>query len=96
MRILAPLSLILTVLCLFAVVTTALGQEAPGPPPPPAPVAEDVPALFPLSAPALPATTAPRVRSTGIAEPAVIAAVYWLLLGGLALRRKTQLGRPGD
>jgi hypothetical protein len=96
-RILAPLSLVLTVLCVFAVVTTALGQEAPAPhPPPAAPAAGDVPALFPISTPALSATNTPPVRSTGIAEPVVIGAVYWLLLGGLALRRKSQLGRPVD
>jgi len=96
-RILAPLSLILTVLCVFAVVTTALGQEAPDPPPPPAaPVAEDVPALFPIGTPALSGTNTPAVRSTGIAEPVVIGAAYWLLLGGLALRRKSQLGRPAS
>ena len=98
MRILATLALILTVLCLFAVVTTALGQDAPEPPPPPpaAPVTEDVPALFPMTTSGTPATSTPPVRSTGIAEPVVIAAAYWLLLGGLALRRATQVGRLAD
>jgi hypothetical protein len=84
-RILALTSLVLALACVFAVTATALGQDDIRTAPTPE-FAEDVPPLLPMTT-AEPASARTRLSGTGIDELAVVGAAYWLLLGGVALRR---------
>ena len=85
MRILALLSVLVALVSVSFVTATALGQDdisrAPAPE-----FAEDVPRLMPMTQPKPAAATTPMSRG-GIDEVAVIAAAYWLLLAGVAVRR---------
>lgn len=82
-RKLALLSLIVVVACVSGVTATALGQDDVRSASRPE-FAEDVPPLLPMSVTKPAATSAPV---GGIDERILIAAAYWLLLGGVALRR---------
>jgi hypothetical protein len=55
--------------------------------------AEDVPRLLPMTRPDPAATSAPASRGDLDADAlAAIAALYWLVLGGVALRRSRRTG----
>jgi hypothetical protein len=89
-RILALLSVLIALASVSFVTATALGQDdisrAPAPE-----FAEGVPQLMPMTKPEPAVSTAPLSRG-GIDEIAVIAAVYWLLLAGVAVRRARRRG----
>ena len=85
MRILALLSVLIALAGVSFVTATAVGQDDVSPAPR-SEFAEGVPRLIPMTKPEPAISTAPMARS-GIDEVAVIAAAYWLLLGGVALRR---------
>lgn len=85
MRILALLSVLTALASVSFVSATALGQDDISRAPTPE-FAEDVPRLLPMTS-TEPAASTARVSPGGIDELAVIAAAYWLLLGGVALRR---------
>jgi len=61
----------------------------PGPTDTPALAANDFPALRPIAAVAQATPRSPG-SGGGPNEPVLIAATYWLLIGGLALRRVTR------
>ena len=90
MRILAVVSLLLATLCVPGVAASAFGQSAP------TPTAAETPAIgpedFPPLQPIAPVTTqtASSPSASGGIEPderVLVAATYWLLLAGFALRR---------
>jgi len=87
----AVVSLIPVLALVVALPAPALGAEKrePAPTDTPALAAEDFPALRPIA----PLAQAGR-RSSGstesVDERVLIAATYWLLIGGLALRRVTR------
>ena len=117
MRILALLSLLLTVACVLGMTAAAIGQddvdtvptgtvptvdenvpddeefgrdfEDRAQPDPEEPKQETRP-LVPMDPEAQPAGTAALPR-TGTDERVLVAAAYWLLLGGVALRRASRL-----
>jgi hypothetical protein len=90
-RILALLAVLIAVASVSCVTATALGRDDISNPSPPQ-FGEDVPQLLPMTA-AEPATTGPAsVSRSGVHELAVIAAAYWLVLGGVALRRSSRAG----
>lgn len=84
MRILALLSVLVALVSVSVVTASALAQDDVTRAPTPQ-FAEDVPQLLPMTK-QQPAT-ATSVSRSGIDELAVIAAAYWLLLGGVAARR---------
>ena len=83
MRILA----VLTLVCALGLSAPAFAQE-PAKPVVAAEFAESFPALLPMS----PTTGSNATASQGLGldETALIPATYWLLIGGLALRRVTR------
>ena len=85
MRILALLSVLAALVSVTVVTATALAQDDVTRAPTPR-FAEDVPQLLPMTKQP-PAASATSVSHGGIDELAVIAAAYWLLLGGVAARR---------
>jgi hypothetical protein len=121
-RILALVSLLLTVACVLVIAAAAIGQEevetvptetVPSETTPtqdedvpdeeefgrefeeraqpdPARPKEEVPPLLPMTPVVRTAASTATLPRTGGSEPVLIAAAYWLLLGGLTLRRVTQ------
>lgn len=85
MRILA----LLTLVSAFGLTAPALGQE-PAQPVVAAEFADDFPALLPMRATAHDDAGSTASGALGPDERALIAAAYWLLLGGVALRRVTR------
>jgi hypothetical protein len=77
----AAASLALVLVCLFAAPAAAATTDTP------AVAAEDFPALRPI-APEPPATTSRTASAGGVDERVLVAAMYWLVIGGLALRRR--------
>ena len=85
MRILALLSVLIALASVSLVTATAVGQDDKGRAAAPE-YGDDVPRLMPMSTPKAATSTASLSRG-GIDDIAVIAAIYWLLLAGVALRR---------
>ena len=85
MRILALLSVLVAIASVSVVTASALAQDDVTRAPTPE-FAEEVPQLLPMTKqqPAASATSASR---GGVDDLAVIAAAYWLLLGGVTVRR---------
>ncbi len=86
MRILALFSLLVALGCVFGVTATALGQDDVKTPATTT-VTADVPPLLPMTVSPQPTASSVSTSATDFDEPVAIAALYWLLLGGLALLR---------
>jgi hypothetical protein len=84
-RTLALLSVLIALASVTFVTATALGQDEVSHTPTPD-FAEGVPRLLPMNQPK-PTASATPVSSGGIDQLAALAAAYWLLLAGVALRR---------
>jgi hypothetical protein len=91
-RILALVSLVLAGICVLGVAATTLGQAEATPPRTETVALEpkDFPPLRPIAPVAQAAPRSPASGGAGADERVLIAATYWLLLGGLALRRVTR------
>jgi hypothetical protein len=89
-RILALLTLLIVLASVSVVTASAAGQDDSSRATPA--FGEDVPRLLPMTS-VEPAGSATPVSRSGIDELALIGAAYWLLLGGVALRR---VARPAQ
>ena len=85
MRILALLSVLIALASVSLVTATAFGQDDTRPAPAPE-FGAGFPRLMPMTTPE-PAASPAKISRGGIDQLAVAGAAYWLLLGGVALRR---------
>jgi hypothetical protein len=90
-RILAVISLVVMLACAFGATATVFAQDDVMSAPTPA-FAEDAPPLLPVTQTAGATVGNEPLRRASSDEPLLIAAFYWLLLGGVALRRAQRRG----
>jgi hypothetical protein len=90
-RILVVISLVVVLGCAFGATATVFGQDDVRSSSTPA-FAEDAPPLLPVTQTPGATVANEPLRRASSDEPLLIAAFYWLLLGGVALRRAKRRG----